>query len=68
MSKDNLRVFVVKVQHPIIELADGTLVPNFITVGKVVCEDDPELALLAAQQVFCDHHCPALLTVEPDRG
>lgn len=58
------QMFVVQVQHPCIELQDGSVIPNFKTLGTVLA-DDAETALLGAKAVFGETHCPALLTVEP---
>lgn len=61
-----MSTYIVKVQHPCIELQDGSVIPNFITIGTVQAGDGED-ALLAAQTHYGRDHCPALLTVEPKR-
>lgn len=51
--------YKVMVQHPCIELQDGSIIPNFITVGTLkVGRRDPEMALLAAKELVREKGLP----------
>lgn len=58
-----MNLYLVQVQHPAIELADGTVIPNFKFVGHCYGKDDED-ALRNAQALHRDQHSANLITVQ----
>lgn len=51
--------YKIMVQHPCIELQDGTIIPNFITIGTLkLGMHDPEKALRCAQDMVRESGMP----------